>query len=827
MPTPFKLLCVSLSCMIVFTIQAQNFTEYTDSLAGKFISALRTNNKEKILLQTNKWYYVAGEDLWMKALVVNELSHKYYSHSKTLFAELVNEQDTVVAQLILNIPGQQTEGFIHLKDSLHEGQYWLRAYTRNMLQQYDTGSICVIPLFVMNSRFPAKEKKDSITEKNKTATAQTPVIHYFPEGGSMIAGTKTIVGVRATDPTGNPLSVTGYIAEEDDKTPLTWFKTDSLTGLGKAVFFVSASKKYIAFTQWNKQLLKADLPVINQYACQLSVKSQDENTMTVVVSLGDSLYKKGIQTYLLGVSRDSLCFAGIGTDMYEVKIPKKNFPAGKATLVLFNDQQEVISERAVYITRPAEDVSIITDKEHYINRDKVKLQIITGDSVVHASLAALNISVTDDNYVNEPAYGFKDVFVNEKDSALAKNDLEMLTQPALFTGKSYRNITLNDGSLLNKHSSFDVDSTVTDIRGKILNRKNQPVPNRVVTLYNTKLWNLFATDTTNANGEFKFRLLPFPDSIVFNFQVSNIKGSKVDEKIVIDVASPFPKFSTPLTLKKKLPEDQVEEVRAIKAKHPESFVIGTGEGWLKEVIVKSKQKRTTYNKSKRVSNFSYVLSGDMIQATNANDASTAILMVPGLHLRGGFLTLGGLSSFGATMGDEPLLLLDGLRIAGGNFPKNNSDTQPHLNFENNSSPVMEALSRISPDVIDFIEVLKGPEAANYGIYGGNGVILVNTHNKSNFASHIENYGSLQYLPKSYYRAPIFNMPDYDDPDVKKGTFKDYRSTLYWNGHLYTNPNGKAEVEFFTSDAKTTYTVTVTGVTASGEIIYKQVKLNSL
>ena len=244
MPNLLKLLFVTVFCIGVSNLKAQRFVEYTDSLAGKFISVLRTNKKEKILVQTNKWYYAAGEDLWMKALIVNELSHKYFSHSKTLFVELVNEQDTAVAQLILNIPGQQTEGYIRLKDSLREGQYWLRAYTRNMLQQHDTGSICVIPIFIMNSRFPATAKKDSAAAINSTAKTTLPLVNYFPEGGNMIPGTKSVVGVRATDESGKPLPVTGYIAEDNDPSPVTWFKTDSLTGLGKAVFFVSASKKY-------------------------------------------------------------------------------------------------------------------------------------------------------------------------------------------------------------------------------------------------------------------------------------------------------------------------------------------------------------------------------------------------------------------------------------------------------------------------------------------------------------------------------------------------------------------------------------------------------
>ena len=69
----------------------------------------------------------------------------------------------------------------------------------------------------------------------------------------------------------------------------------------------------------------------------------------------------------------------------------------------------------------------------------------------------------------------------------------------------------------------------------------------------------------------------------------------------------------------------------------------------------------------------------------------------------------------------------------------------------------------------------------------------------------------------------FNHKEYR-LDIKKASFNDNRSTLYWNGHLYTNPNGKAQVEFYTGDVNTNYTISVTGITASGEIIPKAVQL---
>jgi TonB-dependent SusC/RagA subfamily outer membrane receptor len=201
------------------------------------------------------------------------------------------------------------------------------------------------------------------------------------------------------------------------------------------------------------------------------------------------------------------------------------------------------------------------------------------------------------------------------------------------------------------------------------------------------------------------------------------------------------------------------------------------------------------------------------------DAGTALLMIPGLHLRSGFLTLGGVTSFTISAKDEPLLIVDGVMAGGGNDPA--TDTVTDNLF---SSGLLAELNKIPVDIIDFIEVLKGPEAAIYGTRSSNGVIIVNTHRVSNFRNHLENYGTIQYNSKSYHLAPNFTAPDYDDLFVKSSVKHDNRSTIYWNGHLYTNLNGKASISFYTSDSQSNYTVTITGVTVSGELIDKQIKI---
>jgi len=799
---------------------AQTNIENTDSLAGRFISDLRAGTTEKLMVQTNKNIFAAGEELWFKAYIINSLSHKYFSHSKTLYVDLVNEKDSAIAQLLLNIPSEKTEGFIRLKDSLREGYYWLRFYTAT-IQKYDTNAILVSPIYVVNKKFPSTLISSTASIKETRTSTKAPHLFFYPEGGEIIAGTNASIAIKALDEYDHPVKVEGFINDNIDSSALTWFTTDSITGLGKISFFVSKAKNYAANFKWEKQFIKSPLPQVNHYASQISIKEQTPTTLKVVVSQGDSLYKKGKQSYLLGINKDSLCFASVGVDMYELSIAKSNFPAGISKLLLFNEAQEVVSERTIYISKPKEELLISTDKDNYAPRDKVVLTLYKGDSVLHPNFTALSVSVTDDSVVKQAIdlSGMGNTALWEP----IKNydELALLTQPMIFKGKNYSKESIANKVLIQK-ANLPVDTLFSNIKGRIINKKKLAVANRIVTLYANKRFSIFDTDTTNANGEFKFTIPPYLDSVAFTLQVSNLKGNKVDEKIVIEVTSPFPKFSTPLSLKRKFTIDNIELVNNLRNTNFKDIYKGTGKEWLQSVFVKSSIKSNTYNTSKRVSNFSQILTGEAIQKINPIDASTAMLMIPGLHLRGSFLTLGGVTSFTLSAKDEPLLIVDGVMVAGGNGPQTDTNEGQSMDFP--GSPVMAEMSKISPDIIDFVEVMKGPEAAYYGSRGGNGVIIINTQRKSNFSSHYEHYGTLVYYPASYHLAPAYSMPDYSNMDIKKASFKDNRSTIYWNGHLYTSPNGKAQVEFYTGDVNTNYTISVTGITASGEIIQKKASI---
>ncbi len=794
---------------------AQSFISDVDSIAGQFVKAIRKDKRELVMVQTNKWYYSAGEDLWLKAWVINKVSHKFYSHSQNLYVDIVDERDTAVAQLLLNIPSEKTEGYIRLSDSIPEGHYWLRAYTSSMLQQGLEG-IFIKPLYIVNTKYASKLQLKKITNSKPLTDNAVPIVSIIPEGGTVVTGVNCTFGIKAMDSLGKPVGVKGYITDNTDSSVITWLKTSPITGLGKFNFYVGKNKKYTAHIQLKNRTLHYVLPLPDHYASQISIKQNSPASIRVVIAQGDSVYKKGMGTYILGMSKDSVCFASIGKDMYELSIPKNYFPNGEAKLLLFNDQKQILSERSIYITGPNSVVKVIANQPAYKAREKVNLDLIVGDSVFHPLFTALSVAVTDDSIVQEPLYEDGPV-VELSDSNADLNDLLMLTKQPEYLGKSISEINADI-----KNNAF-VKTNLVDfetIQGTVLNRKKLPVPNRVVTLYTNKKINLFDTDTTNINGRFNFKIPLHYDSIPFTLQVANLKGNVVDEKISIDVHSSFPKITTPSFLKMKISPLQVAQVINFRNFKTDSNFIVRGKEWLKDVVVKASIKANSFNTTKRVSNFSEIMTGVAIQKMTNTDAGNALLMIPGLHLKGGYISLGGVTSFKVSAKDEPLLIVDGVMVAGGNDPA--TDTEDVLRI--NSSPVLEELTKIPVDIIDFIEVLKGPEAAFYGTRSSNGVIIVNTHRVSNFRNHLENYGQIQYNSKSYHLAPNFNQPDYDNLFLKSTVLQDRRSTIYWNGHVYTNPNGKATVSFYTSDSPSNYTVTITGVTIAGDIIESKVKI---
>lgn len=137
------------------------------------------------------------------------------------------------------------------------------------------------------------------------------------------------------------------------------------------------------------------------------------------------------------------------------------------------------------------------------------------------------------------------------------------------------------------------------------------------------------------------------------------------------------------------------------------------------------------------------------------------------------------------------------------------------------------IMNIPPVDVEAIDVLKGASAAIYGSRGGGGVIAILTKRGGSNYDWTKDITPGTLVTKLLGYSPVreFYSPRYDKP-APEHERPDYRPTVFWAPMVQTDKDGKAKVSFFTSDAQTTLTLRIEGMTPNGLFGAAAVKLKT-
>lgn len=155
---PKKLLTGLIACLGVIALFA--FAPQDDDPIKKIVTQLSKwldeNPQEKVYLHMDKPYYAAGEDIWFKAYITIGEKHQLSALSSVLNVELIDDRDSIKRAIKLPVSNGITWGDFALPDSLHAGNYRIRAYTnymRNAGPEYFFDKTLAIGNAVNNSVF--------------------------------------------------------------------------------------------------------------------------------------------------------------------------------------------------------------------------------------------------------------------------------------------------------------------------------------------------------------------------------------------------------------------------------------------------------------------------------------------------------------------------------------------------------------------------------------------------------------------------------------------------------------------------------------------------
>ena len=787
-----------IACMLLTTTGtlAQPATSALDDVAYTVISCLRSGYDERILLETDKKVYGAGENIWFSAYVLHAVNNTINTRSRVLFADIVDARDSVVTQQLLHAGRLMTNGALVLPDSLPEGHYWIRAYTRHTMRN-DPTAVAVLPVYVINKKTAgAYNLPVNKTPVDTSLTLTTPVLQLFPEGGKLVSGMECAVAVRVTNAAGRPLQSKGMIKDRNGKT-VTHFNTGD-HGLGKFTISPTLRGKYSA---WLFNGVGYDsilnLPPIDPYAAQISVQQMNGYTIKVRVLLEDSLFTPDYTTYIAGISRDSLCFASIGRGMYELNIPVDAFPAGVAHLLLFNAQQRLLSARDVYIPNRKYQLSMVTDKPFYSGRQEVKADFVVTDAKGKPLAAELSVAVTDVRISDSVNTFYTDSLALLPAETIG---LELMARvPPIIT-------TLQQCDTTRSRIPVQAGDALA-ISGTLYNSKKQPLAAHEVVVMSSEGAMFVMQDTTDMNGHFQILLPDFYDSTRFSIQVNNMNREKVDYVFVQDAYRPI-FFATPAGMKENYYARQAAFVQDMKRQYTDTLITAAGKGWLPPVTVSADKKKKKVVPVKNPT----IITQEMLKKGGFNNVGEAVLRSGKFHLVQNYLMSGAPNGFAPAPSDEPIVVLDGIPIT---IP---TDDQTEV------SPVLAYLKTITISEVGYIKLLTGTEGGFYGVRGGHGVIEIYTTSKqTDYSASAKGLNSV--YPKGYHVPPVFSMPDYTNDDTRYAENNpDLRTTISWHAGLFTDANGKASIRFYTADARTEYLVRVTGITATGEIIFNTFRI---
>ena len=133
---------------------------------------------------------------------------------------------------------------------------------------------------------------------------------------------------------------------------------------------------------------------------------------------------------------------------------------------------------------------------------------------------------------------------------------------------------------------------------------------------------------------------------------------------------------------------------------------------------------------------------------------------------------------------------------------------------------------LDPHAIAEVIIMKKDEAKIvFGPKGRHGAYIV-TSKKGDFGIRsVEYFNVKNIIPLGYQLTAEFYSPKYETAEQKNSAKSDLRTTIHWAPSVVTNENGDAEVSFYSADSQTAYSVVYEGVSSDGLPVYGKGKID--
>jgi hypothetical protein len=773
-----------------FSAKAQNIDAAIATYAGMY-------SPERAYIHYDKAGYSAGDTIWFKAYLMNEIIPA--DESKNLYIDWIDDKGILMLHAVSPLVEAVTNGQFTIPADYKGKMIHVKAYTKWMLN-FDSS-------FIYNKAISILTKEaNQVSSKNNVI----PSISFFPEGGDLIEGLYNKIAFKANDQWGRPVKVKGLIVNSKGKTE------DSIRTIhdGMGYFFITPQPGVTYTAKWkdekNAEHTTA-LPKIKTNGALLQVIISETNRLFSVTCTPEFISTMDT-VHLIGTIYQHQAFRiAKPTASAEIKgtIPTVALPSGILTITLFDKNWNPLAERITYINNNEYTFQPEMEVQRWgLNkRAKNELKITVPDSLI----ASLSIAVTDaaigtdsssniishlmlsselKGQVYNPAYYFSNN-TSQKNQHL---DLVMLTHG----WRRFKWQELLSGKI--PKPPYAKDSSYITLSGKVMGVLPGQINRDAAVVLMVK----------QKDKEGQMLLVPVESNGTFNdpstvlFDTAQIYYSFQKAKELKDASIQFmtdrlpaPSFNPSSFIKPYgLFPDTTGNYRQLAfANEANSLAEMMKVKTLENVTVKSRGKSPKQLMDEKYASglfsggdgYEFDLANDPMAAGSQNIFTYLQGKVAGLQINTG----GGQPSL-QWRGGSPQLYLD--------------QTPTDANF----------VSSLSVNDVAYIKVFRPPFMG--GFNGANGAIAIYTR-KGNDVKSVPGKGLASNKVYGYTPIKEFYSPNYASFSIRNEQ-RDIRTTLYWNPSLITTPQkNQLVVSFYNNDISGAFRVIIEGMTRDGKLAH--------
>jgi hypothetical protein len=764
-------------------------TDTLDPVYRQFNQYGKAALPEKLFVHLDRTFYLTGESLWFKVYCVDGIMHRPLGVSQVAYLELLDPDHKPVLQTKVSLDDNERSGSFFLPATLASGHYLVRAYT-NWMKNAGPDFFFEQPVTIVNSfrrLGPSEVASDSAAYD----------IQFFPEGGNLVSGLPAKVAFRAVDAQGKGVSFTGVVLGAANDTVARFAPTRF--GIGHFTFTPIAQDYRAVVTLASGRTATTPLPAVYSQGYAMQLVEAAGGRLRVTVRTTHDTPRSTPALYLLAHTRQAVKVAEtryLQDDAVTFEVDKNVLGEGISHLTVFDADRKPVCER-LYFRPPARRLAaaVKSDKDQYGTREKVSLDVLAGDGTGQPRAADLSVAVyrldslggrgvdpysylwlTSDlrGTVESPEYYLD----GSDDEVREATDNLMLTH-------GWRRFRWED--VLRRDTAVFSFAHLPEYRGHLVQgkvidtRTGAPAsgiltylaaPGKLIRLYGAR---------SNDKGQVQFEMKDFfgPREIVVQ------TNTQRDSTYRIEISSPYAADHP----KRRLPVfDLAENVQQTLGERSLSMQT-------QNVYFSDRQNQFRpppvdslpfYGKPDE----RYFLD-EYTRFTVMEDVLREYVTSAFARRRRGsyYLTMYDKGHNMEVLLDNPMVLLDGVPV-----------------FDPNQIMAFDPLKVKRLDVVArnyLLGPLLLPGVLSYATYKGDLAGF-----RLDPRSVLMEYDGLQ-LQREFY------APRYDDDKRLASRLPDLRHLLYWSPRVRTDAQGKARLEFYTSDQEGTYLGVVNGLSADG------------